>query len=59
LAYYGFDTMPLRPSLHVCGRGLQRPWLALSLRPLTALGQEQESGSTCGQARSGRRLVAM
>src|SRR5215813_10841282 len=42
---------------------IEAPWLALLLRPLAALGQEQESGGTGGQARSrgglGKEAVAM
>ena len=35
---------------------IEAPWLALLLRPLAALGQEQESGGTGGQTRSGGGL---
>src|SRR5262249_21316756 len=38
------------------GHRVEAPWLALPLRPLTALDQEQESSSTDGQARSGGGL---
>src|SRR5262249_18491435 len=38
---------------------IEAPWLAIPLRPLAALGQEQESGGTSGQARSGGGLVEM
>jgi len=46
---------------HACKLGLEgivskRLGLALPLRPLAALGQEQESGSTRSEAGSGRRL---
>jgi hypothetical protein len=38
------------------GHRIEAPWLALPLRPVPALGQEQESGSTGSQARSRGRL---
>jgi hypothetical protein len=38
------------------GIGIEAPWLALPLRPLATLGEEQEPGGTSGQARSGGGL---
>src|SRR5262249_52757517 len=41
------------------GHRVETAGLALCLRPLAALGQEQESGGTSGQARSGGGLGAV
>src|SRR5262249_22594433 len=38
---------------------VEAAWLALCLRPLAALGQEQESGGSGGEARRGRGLGQM
>jgi len=40
-------------------RFLEASWLALPLRPVAALGQEQESGMCGGEARGGGRLGTM
>jgi hypothetical protein len=49
---------------HACklgleGIGIEAPWLALLLRPLATLGEEQESGGPSDQARSGGGLDEM